>query len=355
MSVKSLIEKYDLENLTIATLASHSSLQIVHGAKKEGFKTALITLHDREHFYRNFENLIDHLIVVNSWNEICTEKVEKKLESLNSIFVPHGSLVEYVGIKCAESFKIPYFGTRKMFRIEADQYKKMSLLYQAGIPIPKEYSLEDDIEKPVIVKLPGAKGGKGYFIATSKKDIKEKLSDLKKSGIIDDEKNVIIQEYVIGTPAYFHYFYSPIKNRIEILGADIRYESNIDGLKRLPSEFGITNFIEPSFVVVGNLPMVLRESLLPKVLDYGERFVKVSKTEAQPGIIGPFSIETIIRDDLEIIAFEFSGRIVAGTNLYISGSPYSWLYFNEEMSMGRRIAREIKMAKENNSLELVLT
>jgi 5-formaminoimidazole-4-carboxamide-1-(beta)-D-ribofuranosyl 5'-monophosphate synthetase len=113
--------------------------------------------------------------------------------------------------------------------------------------------------------------------------------------------------------------------------------------------------VEPSFVVVGNLPMVLRESLLPKVSDYGERFVRVSKIEAEPGIIGPFSIEAIIRDDLEIIAFEFSGRIVAGTNLYIGGSPYAWLYFDEEMSMGRRIAREIRLAEESESLELVLT
>jgi 5-formaminoimidazole-4-carboxamide-1-(beta)-D-ribofuranosyl 5'-monophosphate synthetase len=234
MNVGRVIEKYDLESLTIATLASHSSLQIVHGAKEEGFRTALIALRGRESFYRNFENLIDHLIVVDSWKEICTEKMEGELKSLNTVFVPHGSSVECAGIECAESFNIPYFGTRSMFRIEADQYRKMSLLSRAGIPVPREYSLEDEIEGPVIVKLPGAKGGKGYFMATSRRDVEEKLSSLKRSGMIDDERSAIIQEYIVGTPAYFHCFHSAIENRVEILGADIRYESNIDGLKMFP-------------------------------------------------------------------------------------------------------------------------
>ncbi|HDJ89572.1 MAG TPA: DUF1297 domain-containing protein, partial [Thermoprotei archaeon] len=33
---------------------------------------------------------------------------------------------------------------------------------------------------------------------------------------------------------------------------------------------------------------------------------------------------------------------------------YSWYYFNEPMSMGRRIAREIKIAIENNMLDKIV-
>ena len=51
---------------------------------------------------------------------------------------------------------------------------------------------------------------------------------------------------------------------------------------------------------------------------------------------------------------EISARIVAGTNLFIDGSPYSYLNYDEPMSTGRRIAREIKNALLSNSLELVL-
>jgi 5-formaminoimidazole-4-carboxamide-1-(beta)-D-ribofuranosyl 5'-monophosphate synthetase len=54
MNVGRAIEKYDLESLTIATLASHSSLQIIHGAKEEGFRTALIAIRGREVFFQKF-------------------------------------------------------------------------------------------------------------------------------------------------------------------------------------------------------------------------------------------------------------------------------------------------------------
>ena len=54
-------------------------------------------------------------------------------------------------------------------------------------------------------------------------------------------------------------------------------------------------------------------------------------------------------------SFEFSARIVAGSNIYMDGSPYYTLLFNESMSMGKRIAREIKTASETNQLDKVTT
>ena len=45
-----------------------------------------------------------------------------------------------------------------------------------------------------------------------------------------------IQEYVTGVPAYLQYFYSPLTNEIELMGVDRRYESDIDGLGRIPSK-----------------------------------------------------------------------------------------------------------------------
>jgi len=46
---------------------------------------------------------------------------------------------------------------------------------------------------------------------------------------------------------------------------------------------------------------------------------------------------------------------VAGTNLYILGSPYSALIYEKPLSMGRRIAVEIKNAMRSGSLAKVLT
>ncbi|MEM4959197.1 MAG: DUF1297 domain-containing protein, partial [Nanopusillaceae archaeon] len=63
----------------------------------------------------------------------------------------------------------------------------------------------------------------------------------------------------------------------------------------------------------------------------------------------------VVDRDANIKIFEFSGRIVAGTNLYVNGSPYTYLYWDEPMSVGRRIAREIRLAVEKNRLSSVIT
>ncbi len=51
---------------------------------------------------------------------------------------------------------------------------------------------------------------------------------------------------------------------------------------------------------------------------------------------------------------EISSRIVAGTNPFISGSPYSDL-IEPCISSGRRIAQELKYAKEHDQLGEVLS
>ena len=70
---------------------------------------------------------------------------------------------------------------------------------------------------------------------------------------------------------------------------------------------------------------------------------------------GPFCIEGVYDENARFSAFEFSARIVAGTNIFMNGSPYTTLIFNEPMSMGRRISREIKLADEKNELKNVTT
>ena len=71
-------------------------------------------------------------------------------------------------------------------------------------------------------------------------------------------------------------------------------------------------------------------------------------------MIGAFSLETIVTDELEFKVFEISARIVAGTNLYINGSPYSDLV-EPELSNGRRIAQEIKRANELGLLDEIVS
>jgi 5-formaminoimidazole-4-carboxamide-1-(beta)-D-ribofuranosyl 5'-monophosphate synthetase len=87
----------------------------------------------------------------------------------------------------------------------------------------------------------------------------------------------------------------------------------------------------------------------------GQRFVDASKNLVAPGMNGPFCIEGVYDQDGKFWSFEFSARIVAGTNIYMDGSPYSTLLYGVPMSMGRRIAREIKNAEKSKKLDKVTT
>ena len=97
----------------------------------------------------------------------------------------------------------------------------------------------------------------------------------------------------------------------------------------------------------------MRESLLPKVFSMGEQVVEKS-LKLFGGIIGSFCLETVVTEDLEFKVFEISARIVAGTNPYIAGSPYSEL-IQPDLSTGRRIAQEIKYATKKNLLGEILS
>jgi 5-formaminoimidazole-4-carboxamide-1-(beta)-D-ribofuranosyl 5'-monophosphate synthetase len=139
-----------------------------------------------------------------------------------------------------------------------------------------------------------------------------------------------------------------------MLGIDRRDEANIDEMYKLGAQEALRKMrLLPTFVVTGNMPVVLRESLLPKAFEMGERAVERS-LELFGGMIGPFCLETIVTDQLEFKVFEISTRIVAGTNLFISGSPYSELR-EPGMSTGRRIAREIRIGQKQGRLADILS
>jgi len=55
-----------INNYTIATLGSHSALQILKGAKDEGFRTVAITTPTRTAFYKTFP-FIDECIEIPSF------------------------------------------------------------------------------------------------------------------------------------------------------------------------------------------------------------------------------------------------------------------------------------------------
>ncbi|MDO8481218.1 MAG: formate--phosphoribosylaminoimidazolecarboxamide ligase [Nanoarchaeota archaeon] len=330
----------------IATIGSHSALQILKGAKDEGFETICICLKGREEPYKSF-GIADKILVINDYKELFP--LQDQLIKENAIIVPHASFIAYMGVKKTESIKVAYFGNKKILEWESDRKIERDWLHNAGLKTPKLFDDPKEIDRPVITKFHGAGGGKGYFIAKTYEDWKEKMK------VYKGDQDYVIQEYIVGVPCYIHYFYSPLTDEVEVMGFDKRYESNVDSLGRISARDQIAlPKIDPSYVIVGNIPMVVRESLLPQVFKMGRGVVEESKKICPPGLYGPFCLECIITPDLDIICFEISARIVAGTNPYINGSPYTWLKYNEPMSTGRRIAREIKLAIQKGELKKIL-
>jgi len=340
--------------ISVATLGSHCALQLLKGAKDEGLETLLICEKKRESLYRRFK-FIDELVLVDTFSEILEQKCESILQKNNSILIPHGTLIAQMDSKQIESIKTPIFGNKHILRWESDRVLKEQLMKEAELEIPKSVPNPKEINGLVIAKRHGAAGGKGYFLASSEKEYNEKRDQLIKEGIINGDSDLYLQEYTSGVLAYLQFFYSPLKQELEFFGVDKRHESDIEGLARIPAKNQLNMEKSTSFNVIANSPLVLRESLLDNVYAMGENFVKASAKLVPPGMNGPFCIEGVYDENAHFSAFEFSARIVAGTNIFMNGSPYTTLIFDEPMSMGRRIAREIKDADTNNQLKNIIT
>ncbi|MFY9717898.1 MAG: formate--phosphoribosylaminoimidazolecarboxamide ligase [Thermoplasmata archaeon] len=336
---------------TITTLCSHSSLQIFHGARTEGFSTLGVCVGPGPKFYDAFPLARpDRFLSVAKVSEL--PDAAPALREAGAVLIPHGSFVEYLGAEAFGKLDVPVFGNRAVLAWESDRRRERDWLESAGVSMPERFEDASEVDGPVIVKYYGAKGGKGFFLAKNR----EALADFKPSG------PYVIQEYVLGTRYYMHFFYSPLSDRgyrvghgsLELLGMDRRDEANIDELYKLGAQEELLKAgIRPTFVVTGNVPVILRESLLGKAFDVAARIVERS-IELFGGMVGPFCVEGIMTEELEFKVFEISTRIVAGTNLFISGSPYSD-FIEPGLSTGRRIAQELKRAQSTGRLAEVLS
>jgi len=354
--IDDILRGYQKGKVVIGTLGSHSALNIFKGAKEEGFETICICKKDDQVVYQRFP-LADEIILVENFRELLRDDIQQRLRRKNSILIPHGSFNAYIGTeKILNELYIPFFGNRELLHWETNREKQREWLQRAGLTVPKTFKKPDDVKGVVIAKLPGARGGKGYFLANSPESFREKAEDIIKRGLLNIEEleNIHLQEYILGVNVYPSYFHSPLNNEVELLGIDKRYESAVDNLGRIPASEQLKLDLNPTYTVIGNIPIIVRESLLPEILRMGENVVEASKEIAPPGIIGPFCLETVITDDLEIFTFEISARIVAGSNVGIGTSPYAYLNYGEGMYMGRRIAREIQLAIRHDKLEKVV-
>jgi 5-formaminoimidazole-4-carboxamide-1-(beta)-D-ribofuranosyl 5'-monophosphate synthetase len=351
-----ILETYDLDKLAIGTLGSHSALNVFKGAKEESFRTVCVCKEKDAILYRKFP-LADEIIIVKDFNELLSEALQEKLRRLNVVLIPHGSFTAYLSTEqLTSSLYVPMFGNRQLLHWEANREEQAEWLRKAGLRLPATFKTPDEIDRLIIAKLPGAKGGRGYFLANSPSSFRRKFMEMVDRGLLreKDMSKVHLQEYALGVNVYPSYFSSIIKDDVELLAVDRRYESAVDAIGKIPAGEQLEIDVNPTYTIVGNFPIVLRESLLPELMRMGDNVHKKARELAPPGIIGPFCLETVITDDLKIYTFEISARIVAGTNVGIGTSPYAYLKYGADMYMGRRIALELKEAREQGRLQEVL-
>jgi 5-formaminoimidazole-4-carboxamide-1-(beta)-D-ribofuranosyl 5'-monophosphate synthetase len=350
--IAKVLSKYDLNKLAIGTLGSHSALNIFKGAKEEGFRTVCICKEKDAIIYQKFP-LADEMIFVKDFTELLSEALQEKLRRLNVILIPHGSFTAYLSTEqLTDNLYVPMFGNRELLHWEANRKEQEEWLRKAGLRLPATFKTPEEIDRLVIAKLPGAKGGRGYFLANSPESFRKKFTEMVDRGLLreDDVDKIHLQEYALGVNVYPHYFSSIINDDVEFLGVDRRYESAVDAIGKIPASEQLEIEVNPTYTIVGNIPITLRESLLPELIRMGDNVHKKARELAPPGIIGPFCLETVITDDLKIYTFEISARIVAGTNVGIGTSPYAYLKYGENMYMGRRIALEIREALRRKRL-----
>jgi len=182
----------------------------------------------------------------------------------------------------------------------------------------------------------------------------------------------------------------------QFLSIDERRETILDGVKRLPIDVQEKIKRVPSFEVSAHLVMSLRESLLKDMHRYADAYLLAMKKHLPPGIIGAWCLQTLITWD-KISKYEHNPSVKmdvtlgseaktamdyglydvpegsepymhipvtqdvalrhgGGTNVHMGlGSQYANAKYNKTMSMGDRIALEIKRATRDKKLHLIVT
>jgi 5-formaminoimidazole-4-carboxamide-1-(beta)-D-ribofuranosyl 5'-monophosphate synthetase len=167
-----------------------------------------------------------------------------------------------------------------------------------------------------------------------------------------------MEEFVVGAAVNFNFFYSPLTHELELMGTDTRRQTNLDGFLRMtaPQQVQALEHVDLKMIETGHIACTIKESLVEKALELGERFVKATQEYDGRGIIGPFALQgAVVAEDgrEDIVIFDVSLRIPGSPGTI--ATPYSGYLYGSSMSVGERIALEIRRAREEDRLAEIVT
>jgi 5-formaminoimidazole-4-carboxamide-1-(beta)-D-ribofuranosyl 5'-monophosphate synthetase len=233
-------------------------------------------------------------------------------------------------------------------------------LERAGVRYPKQFARARDIDRLVMVKAPHAKVSfeRAFFLARSFDDYTQQAQRLLDADMVTDDglRGAVIEEYALGPSVNLNFFYSPMLGELELMGTDTRRQTNLEGLKNLPFAQAQAMADEPvRLEEAGHIAATLTESMLEKAFAMGERFVKATQANGNPGIIGPFALQCIIvaGPPKDFVVYDVSMRIPGSPGTRYT--PYASYRWGRDVSVGERIAMEVVMAKQAGRLADVLT
>lgn len=373
--------RYNWKAARIGVVASHSSLDTCDGAVSEGFRTLAVCQRGREKTFERYfraqraadgrivRGVVDDTLVLERYDMVLESKNQEHLMRTDTLWVPNRSFTSYCSIDAIENdFKVPMVGSRNLLRSEErggprDYYW---ILERAGLPHPKKVEKPEDIDDLTMIKVHHhvKKLERGFFTAKDYEQYRQKSEELIKQGVLDEdfEQHARMEQYIIGPVFNLDFFYNPLEDKgekIELLGVDWRFESSLDGYVRLTAEQQIgleKDGIIPEYTVCGHNSATLRESLLDKAFGLAEKYVKATQEYYSPGIIGPFCLQTCVDKDLDFYIYDVAPRIGGGTNVHMSvGHPYGNTLWRQDMSTGRRLAKMVREAIEQDRLDEVVT
>jgi 5-formaminoimidazole-4-carboxamide-1-(beta)-D-ribofuranosyl 5'-monophosphate synthetase len=308
---------------------------------------------------------VDEVAILGKFADLVSDDILKHLRIRNSIFVPNRSFSVYVPYDSIENrFAVPVFGNRFLLRAEerTEPRNQYELMHKAGIRTPQRFASAGEIDRLVIVKASEAqrKYERAFFFAASQEEFERKGAEMVGEGRLTEEglRQAVIEEVITGAQFNFNFFYSPLSQEIELMGIDTRRQTNLDGLLRLPApqQAEILKHAAVKNIEVGHIASTLRESLLEKVFWAAERLVETCKKEYAPGLIGPFALQGAITSEEgkeDLVLFDLSFRVPGSPG--IAATPYTTYTYGYPVSIGRRLAQEVKQAVKQNRLSEVLT
>lgn len=373
----SLLDGYNLRKLTVGVLGGHSALDVARGAKINGFSTVAVARKGREQTYARYYNsrdgrgCVDETIVVDAFQDILKPDVQEKLRAMSTIFVHNRYFWVYFDdfAMVENEFRVPIFGSRALLKLEErnQPYNQYDLLRDAGIRTPKIFKNPQDIDRPVLVKASEPQRGyeRAFFFVPHAASYEALGAEMEQQGKVGgDWRQATIEEFIVGAAVNFNFFYSPLTGELELLGTDMRRQTNLDGFLRMPAhqQLQIQHNIPLKMIETGHIAVTVKESILEKAFELGEKFVAATQklpNELDPsgkGIIGPFALQGAVvaeegRED--IVIFDVSLRIPGSPGT--SATPYSGYLYGKSMSVGERVALELRGAVRAQCVEKIIT